>query len=226
MSLADDCGTSWWQKLPRAERLPLLVKLVSRFNHDLRTPLNTLTGWTHLLERAAGDAARTQHGAEVVARNVREQTQLLQEFTADAAALLDTLVLQPTDLAVSDLLDQALTRLAPMLALHEVSIDVVDDAPNSRINADAQHVGRLIYRLLLLAVRRAPHKAVLRPGVQRHNGSLEFALNSEAQRDGFEDLQLLDLRIASAVAQLAGGTLDVYQPAGHTHFLLRFSALH
>lgn len=226
MVLADDCGTSWWQKLPRAERLPLLVKLVSRFNHDLRTPLNTLTGWTHLLERAAGDAGRTHHGAEVIARNVREQTQLLQEFTADAAALADTLVMQPTDLAVSDLLGQVLTRLAPMLALHEVSVDVVDGAPGSRIKADAQHVERLIYRLLLLAVRRAPHKAVLRPGVRRHNGSLEVALESEAQRDGFEDMQLLELRIASAVAQLAGGTLDVYRPVGHTHFSLRFGAPH
>jgi len=223
---ADDCGTSWWQKLPRAERLPLLVKLVSRFNHDLRTPLNTLTGWTHLLERAAGDAARTQHGAEVIARNVRDQTLLLQEFTADAAALLDTLVMQPADLAVSDLLDHALGRLAPMLALHEVSIDVADDASGSRINADGQHVERLIYRLLLLAVRRAPHNAVLRPGVQRHDGYLELALDSEAQRNGFEDMQLLDLRIASAVAQLAGGALDVYEPAGHTRFRLRLRALH
>lgn len=224
--LAHDCGTSWWEKLSQAERLPLLVKLVSRFNHDLRTPLNTLTGWTHLLERGAGDAARTQHGAEVIARNVREQTTLLQEFTADAAALLDTLVMQPADLVVTDLLGQAVTRLAPTLSLHEVSIDVADEAPGARISADSVHVGRLLYRLLLLAVRRAPHSAVLRPGVQRHNGHLEFALNGDAQRDGFEDLQLLDLRIASAVAHVAGGTLDVYQSTGHTHFRLCFSALH
>lgn len=226
MDLSDECGTSWWQKLPPAERLALVSKLVSRFNHDLRTPLNTLTGWTHLLERSAGDVARTQHGAEVIARNVREQTVLLQEFAADAAALLDTLALHPEDVNVADLLETALQRLQPALALHEVAIDVNDGAPGSRVYADSHHLARLIYRLLLLAVRRAPHRAVLRPGITRHNGHLALALDGEAQREGFEELQLLDLRIASAVAGCAGATLDIYPPGLRTHFCLKLRALH
>lgn len=223
---ADDCGTAWWQQLTRAERLPLMMSLVRRFNHDLRTPLNTLAGWTHLLERAAGDAARMQHGVEVMARNVREQTQLLQEFTSDAGILLDTLSMTPSDCVAADLLGRAVERLAPSLSLHEVSIDVADEAPGARIRADVLHVERLLYRLLLLAVRRAPHRAVLRPGVQRHNGHLQFELNGAAQRDEFEDTQLLDLRIASAIAHGAGGSLDVFRAAGHTHFRLSFDTLH
>ncbi len=223
---ADDCGTAWWQQLPRAERLPLMMSLVRRFNHDLRTPLNTLAGWTHLLGRAAGDAARTQHGVEVMARNVREQTELLQEFTSDAAVLLDTLMMTPSDCVASDLLVRAVARLAPALALHEVSVDVDDSAPGARIRADVLHVERLLYRLLLLAVRRAPHQSVLRPGLQRHNGHLRFELNGVAQRDGFEDSQLLDLRIASAIAHGTGSRFDVFRSAGHTHFRLSFETLH
>lgn len=224
--LLDDCGSAWWQQLPQSGRLPLAMALVRRFNHDLRTPLNTLAGWTHLLERAAGDATRTQHGVEVIARNVREQTHLLQEFTADAAVLLDTLVMTPSDLVMAELLERAMDRLAPALSLHEVSIDVDDAAPGARIHADALHVERLLYRLLLLAVRRAPHQAVLRPGVQRHNGHLQFVVNSAAQRDDFEEAQLLDLRIASAIANGAGGRLDVFRPSGDTRFCLRFDAVH
>lgn len=223
---ADDCGTAWWQRLPRAERLPLMMSLVRRFNHDLRTPLNTLAGWTHLIERAAGDTARTQHGVDVMARNVREQTQLLQEFTSDAAVLLDTLSMTPSDCVAADLLGRAVARLAPSLAQHEVSIDVSDDAPGARIRTDMLHVERLLYRLLLLAVRRAPHQSVLRPGMQRHDGHLRFELNGAAQRDGLEDSHLLDLRIASAIAHGAGASLDVFRAAGHTHFRLSFDALH
>lgn len=223
---ADDCGTAWWQKLPHAERLPLMMGLVRRFNHDLRTPLNTLAGWTHLLERDAGDAARRHHGVEVIARNVREQTHLLQEFTTDAAVLLDTMSMTPSDCVAAELLERAVVRLAPSLSLHEVRIDVADDAPGARFRADVQQVERLLYRLLLLAVRRAPHESVLRPGVQRVNGHLQFELNGAAQRGEFEDLQLLDLRIASAIAHGAGGSLDVFRAAGHTHFRLSFDALH
>ena len=88
-------GTGWLRETLPANRSDLLVALVSRFNHDLRTPLNTIAGWAHLLQTSAADVTRVRHVSDVFARNVREQTLLLEEFVDDARALLGVLATQP-----------------------------------------------------------------------------------------------------------------------------------
>ena len=52
-------GASWLATAGPVERLQLLDALVSRFNHDFRTPLNTIVGWGHLLQQGPVDPAAT-----------------------------------------------------------------------------------------------------------------------------------------------------------------------
>ena len=99
-----------------------MVPLLSRFNHDLRTPLNTILGWTHLLQKGGVDEGRTQHVAEVIARNSRDETQLLEEFVDDGRAILGVLQLQPTAVRMDQALGEAIERLGSMLTLHGVSL--------------------------------------------------------------------------------------------------------
>jgi len=220
--LCADAGTSWFGKSQPADRLPLLVGLVSRFNHDLRTPLNTISGWTHLLQQTATDAARTRHVSEVFARNVREETLLLEEFVDDARVLLGVLVLEHVDVPAAELLAAANERLAPALDIHEVRLDcsaihTVDVA----LSVDRSRTARLIYRLLLGAVRRAPEGATVRQRAAVIGKKLLVDVQAPTARPAFENGALLDLRIASAVAQLAGGTLEVAVPDHRTHFRLQ-----
>jgi signal transduction histidine kinase len=52
-----------------------------RLGHDLRSPLNAIAGWTHVLrlDTAAGPTAR--HAADVFDRSVRALTQLIEAYT-------------------------------------------------------------------------------------------------------------------------------------------------
>ena len=81
-------GSDWLAREGRARQADLLVALLSRFNHDLRTPLNTVVGWTHLLQQGLVDSTRSKHVADVLVRNTREQTVLLDEFVDDGRAVL------------------------------------------------------------------------------------------------------------------------------------------
>src|SRR5688572_6734384 len=57
------CGTHWLARLDPEGRTALMAALLSRFNHDLRTPLNTILGWTHLLQKGGLDVVREKHVA-------------------------------------------------------------------------------------------------------------------------------------------------------------------
>ena len=213
-------GTGWLRETLPANRSDLLVALVSRFNHDLRTPLNTIAGWAHLLQTSAADVTRVRHVSEVFARNVREQTLLLEEFVDDARALLGVLALNPVDIPAAQVISAAAERIAPSLDMHDVRLDA-PQASDLRLHADLARTQRLLYRLLLLAVRRAPEAATVKLRVFADDPCVAFVVEAPAARSDFEDAQLLDLRIASAVTALADGTLDIGPPEHGTHFDLR-----
>ncbi|MGZ8256056.1 MAG: histidine kinase dimerization/phospho-acceptor domain-containing protein, partial [Burkholderiaceae bacterium] len=146
-------GTAWLAQEGPEPRGELLVALLSRFNHDLRTPLNTVVGWTHLLQQGLVDSARSKHVADVLARNTREQTVLLDEFVDDSRALLGVLKLETVGLRMEDLLGRAIERAAPVASLHGVSIAAGAQLQNVEVDGDERRLQRLVYRLLVAVTR-------------------------------------------------------------------------
>ena len=96
-------------------------------------------------------------------------------------------------------------------------------ASDLRLHADLARTQRLLYRLLLVAVRRAPEAATVKLQVVAEDPCIDFIVEAPAARSDFDDSQLLDLRIASAVTALARGTLDIGQPDHGTLFYLRLA---
>ena len=52
---------------------------LSKLSHDLRTPLGTIIGWAQVL-RAQNPPEQMIHGLEVIERNARTQTRIIQEL--------------------------------------------------------------------------------------------------------------------------------------------------
>ena len=55
------------------------AKALSKLSHDLRTPLSTIVGWAQVL-RAQSPPELMLHGLEVIERNARVQTKILQDL--------------------------------------------------------------------------------------------------------------------------------------------------
>lgn len=219
------CGVQWLKQLDAASRNALLVPLLSRFNHDLRTPLNTILGWTHLLQKDELDAARAKHVAEVIARNSRDQTRLLEEFVDDGRAILGVLELQLTSVRMDQALGEAIERLASMITLHGVSLEPKLDAAEISVNGDARRLTRLAYRLLLIVTRRARESSTIELETGTDRGSYILSLSGSAYEPDWSEAALLDLRISTLVAALHDGELEVGADATRPCILLRLPRL-
>ncbi len=68
------------QDVSRAEENKHLA--LSKLSHDLRTPLSTIIGWAQVL-RAQSPPEQMLHGLEVIERNARAQTRIIQELLDD-----------------------------------------------------------------------------------------------------------------------------------------------
>ncbi len=214
-------GTYWLANLDAAGRTTLMAAVISRFNHDLRTPLNTILGWTHLLQQGGLDAVRAKHIADVIARNSRDQTQLLEDFVDDGRAILGALELQRAVLNVDDMLRDAITRLNPLLTLHGVSLNTNFDTTDVSVSGDLRRLTRLAHRLLTIVTRRAREATKIEIETDVDRGQYVLAMSGTAYEPGWSDAALLDFRISTLIAALHDGELQVGADAMRPCIMLR-----
>ena len=219
------CGVHWLARLDAAGRTELMAALLSRFNHDLRTPLNTILGWTHLLQKGGLDTVREKHVADVIARNSREQTQLLEDFVDDGRAILGGLQLQMVAMKMDEALTEAIGRLGSLLSLHSVSLQPKLDTPDVSVSGDLRRLTRLAYRLLAIVTQHARESTVIEVETDVDRGQYVLAVSGTAQEPDWSQPALLDLRISTLVAALHKGELQVDADATKPCIALRLPCL-
>lgn len=219
-------GSDWLAREGRARQAELLIALLSRFNHDLRTPLNTVVGWTHLLQQGLVDSSRSTHVADVLARNTREQTVLLDEFVDDGRAVLGVLKPDWVTLNVGDLVGAALERAAPLTSPLGVSFDSAVQAPDAVVEGDQHRLKRLVYRLVVTVARRAGKAATVHVTARVDDGTVSLHVEAPVGEGDWSAAALLDLRISSFVAAMHEGTLSIDGAPGRAAVVLRLPRRH
>src|SRR4051812_36710873 len=87
-------------------------EFLSTLSHELRTPLNAILGWTQLLqmEKPAGEMA---HGLEVIERNARAQTKLIEDLLDVSRISTGKLRLASKVVPVASVVDAAADAVKP-----------------------------------------------------------------------------------------------------------------
>jgi signal transduction histidine kinase len=217
-------GSAWLAHANAEERNALLVALLSRFNHDLRTPLNTAIGWTHLMQQGAVDSARAKHVADVLARATREQTVLLDEFVDDARSIVGVLKIDAVRLSLNDVVGRALERAAPLLALYGVTAEYAAPPADASVNGDDRRMTRLVYRLLVAAARRASEGNAVEITAARRGDRVQLRISVASAGADWAEPQLLDLRISAYIVSLHGGDLSAGRDGERAVLLLDLPA--
>src|SRR5690606_3776369 len=64
-------------------------------SHELRTPLASITGWAAILQQQVEDPALVRRAADVIARNARAQTRIVEDILDVSRIVAGKLVLDP-----------------------------------------------------------------------------------------------------------------------------------
>lgn len=201
-------GARWLATTGPADRLQLLAALLSRFNHDFRTPLNTIVGWGHLLQQNLLEPERIRHGAEVIGRNAHEQALKLDEFIEDCRVVLGGPRSAPVAVRLGDALAQALTE-GEVAELTRGRLRIRTEADDAAVDGDLRLLQRCIGRLVAVVARRAPQGAAIGLDVSRADRSICLSVAAPARDADWSDSDLLDLRIATIVADALRGSLEL-----------------
>jgi signal transduction histidine kinase len=205
--------------------------------HDLRSPLNAVATWAHVLVRtpALGDneralATNIQHAAKRLADLVRD----LQDFTR--SRLGSALTVHRTTADVAAICESAVAELR---AAHPMRTLKTERSGESTVNVDASRVAQAVSNLVANAIQHGDEAFPVTVSVVGTERAVEIRVHNRGQPIPVDELEAifepmkrlhaddqpgslgLGLYIARRIAAAHGGTLTVSSSTEGTTFVLQ-----
>jgi signal transduction histidine kinase len=130
-------------------------EFLATLSHELRTPLNAILGWTQLLrmESLEGDAL---HGVEVIERNAKAQTKLIEDLLDVSRITTGKLRLHAKPTALIPIVQAAMDVVRPAADAKGIALDAALAPDADDIIGDADRLQQVIWNLLANAVKFTP----------------------------------------------------------------------
>jgi CheY-like chemotaxis protein len=122
-------------------------EFLSTLSHELRTPLNAILGWTQLLqmEKPADEMA---HGLDVIERNARAQTKLIEDLLDVSRISTGKLRLSTRVVPVADTIEAAADVVKTTASAKGVEIKIDPPSHTLRVVADPDRLQQVIWNLI------------------------------------------------------------------------------
>ena len=128
-------------------------------SHELRSPLNALRGWSHLLATTRPlDASLAERGAKAIMRNVDSQTRLIDDLLDTSRIVSGKLNIERRVANLVDIVHAALEAARPGATMKSVELRFTPDDPAIMVVGDAGRLQQLASNLLSNAVKFTPEK--------------------------------------------------------------------
>ncbi|WP_239492146.1 ATP-binding protein [Luteitalea sp. TBR-22] len=124
-------------------------------SHELRSPMQSVLGWVQVLRTGPLDATHVGRALDTIERNLRQQTQLINDMLDVSRIVSGKLVFHLSTLPLASVVRETVDELRPLAADKglEVSLEVSGDP---FVVADRERVRQVISNLFTNAVKFTP----------------------------------------------------------------------
>jgi signal transduction histidine kinase len=122
----------------------------------LRTPLNAIYGWVAMLRTGSLDAARQQHALEVIERNARAQSQVVEDLLDMSSIIHGRLRLESRPVDLAAVVRTAVDLVTPAAGARRTQVTVrVPEGPVT-VNGDPARLQQIVWNLVANALKFTP----------------------------------------------------------------------
>jgi signal transduction histidine kinase/ActR/RegA family two-component response regulator len=141
-------------KLAEANRVK--DDFLATLSHELRTPMNAVVGWAHMLASGKLDRATAERGIQAIVRNAQAQMQLISDIL-DVSRIVSGRVrlnVVPVDLAA--VIHEAVDAVRPAAEAKSIALGTAITVDAAVISGDADRLQQVLWNLLSNAVKFTP----------------------------------------------------------------------
>jgi PAS domain S-box-containing protein len=125
-------------------------------SHELRSPLNPILGWTRLLQTRKLDEQATHRALDIIERNVRLQTQLIEDLLDVSRILRGKMVLNTAPVNLVTTIEAALETVHLAAEAKGIEIHTILASNIGYVAGDAGRLQQILWNLISNAVKFTP----------------------------------------------------------------------
>ena len=160
-----------------AERLSASKdEFLALLSHELRTPLNAILGWTQILRSGSVASANFEKGLAVIERNVRAQTQLVDDLLDMSRIISGQMRLEVQPVMPFAFVQGAVESARPAADARGVRLEAILDPAAGPVSGDANRLQQVVWNLISNAIKFTPGGGHVRVTFERVSSNIEICV--------------------------------------------------
>jgi signal transduction histidine kinase/CheY-like chemotaxis protein len=150
-------------------------RFLAVLSHELRTPLTSILGYASLVRKGKLDEDGVRRALEVIERNAKLQTQLIEDLLDVSRIISGALRLQIQPIALEPVIEAAVGNARPGAHAKGIRLDVVQ-ASKAMIAGDPVRLQQIVSNLLVNAVKFTPSGGTIEVRLERRGLEVQIVV--------------------------------------------------
>jgi PAS domain S-box-containing protein len=156
-------------------------EFVATLSHELRTPLNAIMGWVQLLRGGGLDEPGRNHALEVIERNTRTQTRMVEDLLDISRIMTGRFRMEPRAVDLAAVIRAAVDAVNPALDAKGLRLATSLDAATGPVFGDPDRLQQVVWNLLTNAVKFTPRDGRIDVALERRGSHVEIRVSDTGQ---------------------------------------------
>jgi signal transduction histidine kinase/ActR/RegA family two-component response regulator len=207
-------------------------EFLATMSHELRTPMTAILGWAQMLRSNKLKDADFAHALEVVERNARAQTKLIDDLLDISRIITGKLRLDVRIVDLAAVIEAAVDSLRPTAGARAIRLHALLDPQAGPVSGDTDRLQQVVWNLVSNAIKFTPKGGRVQVLLARVNSHVEITVSDSGKGISAEFLPHvfdrfrqadgsttrvqgglgLGLSIVRQLVELHGGTVSVESP--------------
>jgi len=151
-------------------------EFLATVSHELRTPLTAMLSWARLLQDGIGDDRERRRGLEVIERNARAQSRLIDDLLDTSRIVTGKLLIARDPVAIEPVISDAVESVRPAAAAKAIELRI-DVENGGTVIGEAKRLQQILWNLLTNAVKFTPRDGRVDVVARRDGDELELRVS-------------------------------------------------
>jgi signal transduction histidine kinase/CheY-like chemotaxis protein len=150
-------------------------------SHELRSPLNAMLGWVHVLRRAGKGDPMIGRAVETLERNIWAQAQVINDLLDISRIASGKLQLERSRVDLTAVVAGAVESMRPMAAERRLTLELALPAGRLDVDGDAARLQQVVGNVLHNAVKFTPEGGRIAVRLREVDGQAEVTIEDSGE---------------------------------------------
>jgi PAS domain S-box-containing protein len=155
-------------------------EFLATLSHELRSPLNAIVAWAHILrEQDLLDPGTTRRAVEAIHRNAQAQAQLVSDILDVSRIITGQFRVSSRPVRLSEVIESAADTVLPAAQAKDIRLELAIDPAAGPVSGDASRLQQVVWNLLSNAIKFAPMGGRVQVRLEDAGSSVELSVTDD-----------------------------------------------